>query len=356
MKRIAFTLFTALLALAVVSCSQKQRLYVLNWGDYMDPELIAAFEDEYDVRVSYKPAGSNEEMATLLQSGTQAYDIVVPSDYMIDKLIQEDMLQSIDWSKLTNWSSLEVILKLSELIETMPFADYSVPYAWGTIGILYNTNVDGLAELLEAEDWGALFDHGDEYRTGMYDSPRDAVAAALLSEGFSVNSDAASELSAAETALAQAGFDAWGEDNLKGLVISGNLDMALVYSGDYFSEYYVALEDGLDITFDFYVPEVTNVWMDAMVIPKNAQNVELAHRFIDYFLRFDIALMNADYIGYAPCYQAVYDELTSADYGYDFPTFDPYPLGSTRQMYLYGSDIRQSQITAILERAKAANE
>lgn len=355
MKRFAVLFLIAAAALAVVSCSQKPRLYVLNWGDYMDPELIAAFEAEYGVRVSYKPAGSNEEMATLLRSGNQAYDIVVPSDYMIDKLIQEDMLQPIDWSKLTNWTDLTVNAKLAGLIESMPFSDYAVPYAWGTIGILYNTEAAGLSAYLEAEGWGALFEGGANYRTGMYDSPRDAVAAALLYSGFDVNSDDVGELATAEAALTDAGFDAWGEDNLKGLVISGNLDMALVYSGDYFSEYYIALGDGLPITFDYYVPEATNVWMDAMVIPKNAQNVELAHRFIDYFLGFDVAVQNADYIGYAPCYQEVYDVLLTEDYGYDFPTFDPYPVGTTRQMYHFGSDDRQARITAILERAKAGN-
>lgn len=355
MKRFLFLILVFAAVLAVVSCAQKPRLYVLNWGDYMDPELITAFEKEYGVRVSYKPAGSNEEMATLLQSGSQAYDIVVPSDYMIDKLIQEDMLQPIDWSKLTHWNEMTVIPKLAELIEDMPFSSYAVPYAWGTIGILYNKNASGLQSRLEADGWAAFFEGGDTYRIGMYDSPRDAVAAALLYKGFDVNSDDASQLSAAETALKNAGFDAWGEDNLKGLVISGNLDMALVYSGDYFSEYYIAMNDGLAITFDYFVPETTNVWMDAMVIPKNAPSPDLAHQFIDFLLQYDNAVQNADYIGYAPCYQEIYDELLTEDYGYDFPTFDPFPTGSNRQMYLYGSDDRQSRITAILERAKAGN-
>ena len=127
----------------------------------------------------------------------------------------------------------------------------------------------------------------------------------------------------------------------------------MVYSGDYFSEYYFALEDEIDITFDFYVPDVTNVWLDAMVIPKNSQNVELAHQFIDFFLRPDIAIQNSDYIGYAPCYQQVYDLMISEEYGYDFDTFDPYPAGAVRQMYVYGSDDRQNRIVQILSRAKS---
>jgi spermidine/putrescine transport system substrate-binding protein len=351
-----FLLFLVVVSatLALIGCSQKPKLYVLNWGDYMDPELISAFEKEYGVSVSYKPAGSNEEMATLLQANTTTYDIVIPSDYMIDKLIKEDMLQPINFELLTNFESLDVIDTLYDLYAASNIAPYVVPYAWGTIGILYNTTNPAIKALIEQHGWAALFEFGSTYKVGMYDSARDAVAAALLYKGFHVNSSVQSELDLAEQALKDANFNAWGEDNLKGLVISGNLDMALVYSGDYFSEYYVALEDGIAINFDFYVPESTNVWMDAMVIPKNAQNVELAHKFINFFLREDIAIANSDYIGYAPCYTSVYDALISEEYGYDFETFNPYPEGSIRQMYVYGTDDRQSKIIAILNRAKAA--
>ncbi len=350
-KLVLLFVFVAALT-TLVACSQKPKLYVLNWGDYMDTDLIAAFEEEYGVQVSYKPAGSNEEMATLLQASNTPYDIVIPSDYMIDKLIQEDLLQEIQFDLLTNYESLNVIDKLETLYQDSTIAPYLVPYAWGTIGIMYNTTNPDLKTFVETNQWGALFQSGS-YRAGMYDSARDAVASALLYLGYHVNSDDTTELAAAENALKNAGFTAWGEDNLKGLVISGNLDLALVYSGDYFSEYYVALEDEIDITFDFYVPDVTNVWLDAMVIPKNSQNVELAHQFIDFFLRPDIAIQNSDYIGYAPCYQQVYDLMISEEYGYDFDTFDPYPAGAVRQMYVYGSDDRQNRIVQILSRAKS---
>lgn len=349
-KVIVLFVFLAVL-LSLVACSQKPKLYVLNWGDYMDTELIRAFEKEYGVQVSYKPAGSNEEMATLLQASNTPYDIVIPSDYMIDKLIQEDLLQAIQFDLLTNYEALNVIDKLEDLYKDSAIAPYIVPYAWGTIGIMYNTTNPQLKSFVETNQWGALFQSGS-YRAGMYDSARDAVASALLYLGYHVNSDDVSELAQAETALTSANFTAWGEDNLKGLVISGNLDLALVYSGDYFSEYYVALEDGIAINFDFFVPDATNVWLDAMVIPKNSQNVELAHQFINFFLRPEIAIQNSDYIGYAPCYQEVYLVLVSEEYGYDFETFDPYPAGSIRQMYVYGSDERQNRIVQILSRAK----
>ena len=353
MKKILGVLFVSLLIILTYGCNQLPKLYVLNWGDYMDSDLISAFEDEYNVNVVYKEVGSNEEMATLLQAGTSVYDIVIPSDYMIDKLIQEDLIQPIDFTKLTNLSNLEVIDTLYSLYSESGIEDYVVPYAWGTIGIMYNTDVIGLDTLLENEGWAAFFEHGDIYRSAMYDSPRDAIAASLLYKGFNVNSEDGSELSAAETALKEANFYAWGEDNLKSLVIEGVVDMALVYSGDYFSEYYIADEEERTINFDYFVPSSTNVWLDAMVIPTISENTDLAYQFINFFLQEHIALQNSDYIGYAPCYQVIYNQMVD-DLGYDFDTFNPYPVGSNRQMYVYGSNARSEALVSILARAKAA--
>jgi spermidine/putrescine-binding protein len=272
---------------------------------------------------------------------------------MIDKLIQEDLIQPIDYTKLTNFSNLEVIDTLYGLYSDSGIEDYVVPYAWGTIGIMYNTNVSGLGTLLNNEGWAAFFEHGDTYRTAMYDSPRDAIASALLYKGFNVNSEDEAELLAAETALIDANFYAWGEDNLKSLVIEGVVDMALVYSGDYFSEYYIANEEERAINFEYYVPNSTNVWLDAMAIPTISENTDLAYQFINFFLREDIALQNSDYIGYAPCYLVIYDQMVN-DLGYDFDTFNPYPVGSIRQMYVYGSNARSEALVSILARAKAA--
>ncbi len=295
MKKIVFLSVLSLLMVALISCTAKPKLYVLNWGDYADLNLIEVFEKEYDVKVVYREVGSNEEMATLLQANSSPYDIAVPSDYMIDKLKSLQLIQPIDFTKLTNYDDLTVIPELYQLYEANGFSDYIVPYAWGTIGILYNTDNAGLKTLIETEGWAALFEHGETYKVGMYDSPRDAVAAALLYKGYHVNSENQAELLEAENALKAGKFTAWGEDNLKGLVIQGTLDMALVYSGDYFSEYYLAIEDAVEINFDYYVPETTNIWVDAMVIPTSAQNLDLAHQFIDFFLDYDNALQNSDY-------------------------------------------------------------
>ncbi|MDD4184260.1 MAG: hypothetical protein PHI01_02490, partial [Candidatus Izemoplasmatales bacterium] len=136
------------------------------------------------------------------------------------------------------------------------------------------------------------------------------------------------------------------------------LDLALVFSGDYFSEYYAAIEDEREINFGFYVPETTNVWMDAMVIPSIAGNVPLAHQFIDYLLREDVALINYEYIGYAPPYDLIYDQIfeqIETDFGGLATNFDPFPEGTFRQMYVYGSDERSDAIVNILQRAKNAD-
>jgi spermidine/putrescine transport system substrate-binding protein len=353
-KLILFTLIF-LSVLIMVGCTTKPKLYVLNWGDYIDSDLIDAFETEKNVKVVYRQVGSNEEMATLIQAGSSNYDIAVPSDYMIDKLKTLELIQPIDFELLTHWEELTVIPELSALYEATGIDEYIVPYAWGTIGILYNTDIPDLKSLIEDNGWKALFEYGTTYRVGMYDSPRDAIAAALLYQGYHVNSEVASELEAAEAALSMADFTAWGEDNLKSLVIQGTLDMALVYSGDYFSEYYLAIEDGTDINFDYYVPETTNIWVDAMVIPNQSQNVSLAHEFIDFFLEYEHALQNSDYIGYAPAFEEIYDTMVhDSDYGYDFEAFDPFPEGTFRQMYQYGTDARSEALVGILARAKTA--
>ncbi len=357
MKKFMVLLLVFLVAFSAYGCTQREKLYVLNWGDYMDEALIKEFQKEFGVRVSYKPVGSNEEMASLLKAQNAVYDLVFPSDYMIDKFVEEELIQGIDFSLLTNWEDLDINDTLFGLYESYGFGDYVVPYAWGTIGIMYRTDVAGLETVIQTEEWAALFEYGSTYRVGMYDSPRDAVAAALLYLGYSVNSEDEGELAEAEVALTNANFTAWGEDNLKGRIIAGTLDVALVFSGDYFSEYYAAIEDEREIKFGFHVPQTTNVWMDAMVIPTIAGNVALAHEFINFLLREDVALRNYEYIGYAPPYDIIYDQIFTEiqnEFGGLANNFDPFPEGTFREMYIYGSNERSTLITNILQRAKAS--
>ncbi len=358
MKKIILIFLAIFTLSATYGCTQKEKLFVMNWSDYLDPDLIDDFEKEFNVKVSYKQVGSNEEMASLLQAGNAVYDLAFPSEYMVDKLIQEELIQTINYDLIPNLELLSVIPKLDDLYSETDISGYIVPYAWGTIGILYRTDVEGLEELLLSEDWDALFKHGETYRTGILDSPRDAIGAALMALGYNVNSDDSGELAEAEALLINANVYAWGEDTLKSRVIDGTVDMALVYSGDYFSEYYSAIYDEREVNFSFYVPETTNVWMDSIVIPTISANYELAHTFINFLLREEVALQNYEYIGYAPPYQTFYDQIFTqiqTDFGPLAAAFDPFPDGSSREMYQYGSSARSQSLIDILQRAKAGN-
>ncbi len=343
-----------LLGISLIGCSSKPKLYVLNWGDYMDESLILDFESLYHVEIVYRESASNEDMLTLLLNSKNVYDVVIPSDYMIDKLVSLELLLPIDFAKLDHWDSLTVIPNLNSMYEATDIMGYFVPYAWGTMGIMYQTQIEGLKDLIETEEWAALFEYGMDYRVGMYDSPRDAVASALLYKGHSVNSISPSELQEAEYALIMANIDMWGEDSLKTALVQGDLDMALVYSGDYFSEYYQATENGEDITFDYYTPHNSNAWMDAMVIPKTSDQSDLAHQFINFFLEYQNALQNSSYIGYAPCFVEIYEAMVQdLEFEFALDTFNPYPDDTIRQIYQYGTDDRSEMLEAILARVKA---
>ena len=356
MKKIvlSFTLILSLVVLAACGGS-RQTLHVLNWGEYMDEDLIAEFETEFNVRVVYDEVGSNEEMEVRILTGTTPYDIAIPSDYMIDKLRQSNMLNSIDRSLLPALADINFIPDALALYENDPIYDYMIPYFWGTIGIIYNTANPAVVEAVETLGFGALFDSNSTFRRGMYDSPRDAVAAALLYLGFDVNSTNEAELAQAEALLIAANFTVFGEDNLKGLVAEGSLDMALVYSGDFFDIEYAYYVDDLEINFDFYAPQKTNVWIDGFVIPTTSENIELAHQFINFFLDIDRNVQNSDYVGYTPVIETVFDIMVE-EYEYEHPAYFPNPEGSERVMYRYISQAHDQALSNLLNRVKIATE
>jgi spermidine/putrescine-binding protein len=350
MKKIVLGMIITVLVIALSACnSEKETLKVLNWGEYMDPELITMFEDEYNVNVVYEEVPSNEEMEVKIKAGTTDYDIAFPSDYMIDKLRQQDLLNEIDFDLLDGFDDVSVKTEVANLTADKAYNPYFVPYFWGTIGIMYNTTTVDEADLT---GWDVLFDTNTSYKIGMYDSARDAAAAALLHLGYSVNSNVASELAEAEAVLRDANFEILGDDNLKGLVQSGNLDLALVYSGDYFDSLYVAEEDGVEVEFGYFVPETTNVWVDGFVIPTTSDNVELAHEFINFFLDIDVSAQNADWVGYAPVLEEVYDLLVSDEYGYDYDNYNPFPAGASRELYDFISDDRYQRLNELLDAAR----
>lgn len=366
MKKILMLLLTVGVVFTLSACGPKEdanclttgeteELIVLNWGEYIDPELVEQFECEFNVDVVYQEVGSNEEMESKILSGTADYDVVFPSDYMIDKLQKQNLLNTIDYTKLPALENNGILQAVEDLYGDKSYADYMVPYFWGTIGIMYNT--DNVSED-DLTSWNVLFDPATTYDIGMYDSSRDAVAAALMALGYSVNSNVTSELNEAEALLSGGTYEIFGEDNLKLQVIQGNLDMALVYSGDYFDELYAAEEEDLDINFGYYVPETTNVWIDAMVIPTTSTNVDLAHTFINFLITEEIHEQNADWVGYAPVLTNVYNTLTDpdGDYGYDYDNYNPVPDGSSREMFEFVSDSRFERLNDILNNAKLSQD
>ncbi len=289
-----------------VSGSEERTLKVFNSGEYIDQTLLTQFEDEYDCTVIYETFDSNEMMYTKLQSG-DTYDILVPSDYMIERLIEEDYLQPVDWSLISNVDALnpDVLDK-----EYDPGNIYSVPYFWGNVGILYNTDVVDEEDL--DDGWNLLLNTkyaGDLY---MYDSERDAFMIALKALGYSMNTSDPDEIQEAYDwlVLQRDTMDpVYATDDVIDNMISGNKSIAVVYSGD--GAYIMAENEDLD----FMMPEEgTNLWYDAMVITKDCENIELAHEFIDFMLEEDVAYINTQYVGYSSPVMAVYERMQEDDY------------------------------------------
>lgn len=350
------TLLGFALALAVFTLSacggSQETLFVLNWGEYMDSDLVTQFEIEYDVKVVYDIVDSNEAMELRLKSNATPYDIAIPSDYMIDKLRQQNLINEIDKEMLPALDNVSIIDRVDDLTKDKGYHDYFVPYFWGTVGIMYNTDTVTESDLTGFE---VLFDASGKYDIGMYDSSRDASAAALLALDKDVNTNDEADLNAAEELMKSGVYKIFGTDDLKEKVQKENLDMALVYSGDYFDLLYAAEEEDAVVNFGYYVPNKTNVWVDGMVIPTTSENTDLAYKFINFFLQVEVTTQNSDWVGYAPVTQEAYDIMVGDDYGYDYDNYDPFPIDSERAIYEFVSDERFIRLDDMLKAMKAAN-
>lgn len=307
MKKIFSIIFTVGLAVLLSACgSEKPVLKVYNAGEYIDTSLITSFEREYDCKLVYETFDSNESMYTKVMSG-EKYDVIIPSDYMIERLSREGFLQEIDKSKISNYERI-----VSSLL-AQPFDEenkYSVPYFWGSVGILYDKTVVSEEDL--AQGWEILRNpkyKGDLY---LYDSERDSFMIALKALGYSLNTSDRAELDEAFEWLAEQkkimNPILVGDDVIDNM-ISGNKSMAIVYSGD--AAYIMSENENLGY---FEPAEGTNVWTDGMVITKTSTEVELAHKFIDYMLMPENALKNSEHVGYTSSVQSVFDELKSGTY------------------------------------------
>ncbi len=268
--------------------------------------MIGDFERENDCKVIYSLYSSNEEMYVKLNQGTESYDLACPSDYMIERMAGEGLLAELDMARIPNSKGID-----GKFLD-LPFDRgnrYSLPYMWGTLGILYDreTVTDPV------DSWSILWNEKYAKKIGMYNSVRDSLVPPLKLLGYSVNTTDREELARAQRMLIDQKdlVLVYGEDNLKEMVSGGELDMALVYSGDYG---WVA-EDFPNLAYA--VPrEGSNIWFDNWVILESSEQKDLAHKFLDFLCREDIALKNAEYIGFAsplPRVVARLDEETRSD-------------------------------------------
>lgn len=293
-------LFSFCMIFLLSSCSKREGNVVnmYNWGEYIDKEVLDEFTRETGIKVNYETFVTNEDMYLKIKQGGSNYDIVVPSDYMIEKMIKEDMLETIDKSKLSNYKNIDVKF-LNKSYD--PDSKYSIPLYWGTLGILYNKNlVDG-----EITSWADLWDEKHKDKIVMLDSSRDSFAAALLKNGFSMNSRNKEELEIAKKDLIKQkkSILAYLVDETKDNMLAENAAIAVMYSGDA-----TELLDA-DEKFEYVKPkEGTNLWFDSMVILKNSKNKENAHKLIDFLIRRDILSKNMNYTYYAVPNQEVINE------------------------------------------------
>lgn len=275
-------------------------------GEYLGENVISDFEKQYGVRVIVENFDSNEMMYTKLMAGDR-YDVIIPSDYMIERLMNEDFLQPLDKSMIPNMENMsDAVLGMSY----DPDNTYSIPYFWGSVGLVYNhENVD--PAVIESEGWEILRNTDYAGHIYIYDSERDSFMMAFKALGYSMNTEDPNEINDAYEWLLQMNntmSPVYVTDEVIDGMMNGYKDIAVVYSGDAA----VVLDENEDMSF--YMPsQGTNIWCDAMVIPQNAENPKLAHEFINYMLTYEAAFDNTETVGYTSPNAEVFEEMTSSE-------------------------------------------
>lgn len=293
-KKFLFGLLATLTILPIFGCGktyENGEVYVYNWGEYIDPETIDMFEEEYSIKVIYDEYETNEMMYPKVEAGAVNYDVVCPSDYMIKKMIDNDLLAELDWNNIPNSTNIgQQYYDTSK--EFDPENKYSVPYCWGTVGILYNT--DKVDEPITK--WAQLWDPKYKNEILMQNSVRDAFMVALKLKGYSMNTLDENELREAADALIEQKplVQGYVVDQVRDKMIGNEAAIGVIYSGE---AIYTQRENDKLV---YVIPEEgTNVWIDSWCILKNAQNKENAEKFINFMCKPEIALMNFDFITYS---------------------------------------------------------
>ncbi len=321
-KKMAAVLLISIIMLAG-GCgpSSKSVLNVYNWGDYIDESVLKDFEKQHKIKVNYDTFTTNEDMYIKLKAGGSSYDMVIPSDYMIKRMIDEGMVEKIDFKNIPNYKYIGSIFKD---LEYDPQNEYSVPYMWGTVGILYNKKMVPS----KPDSWNILWDKKYTKQILMMDSQRDSIGITLKMLGYSLNSEDLAELEQAKNLLIEQKplVLAYVVDEVKDKMIAEEAALAVVWSGD--AVYCMRENENLD----YVIPkEGSNLWFDAMVIPKGAPHKETAEKFINFMCDTDIAFRNADYIGYSSPHTEAIKKL-------------PEEITSNRTAYPLADDLKSSEV------------
>mgnify|MGYP004608238965 FL=1 len=362
-RKLSSLLLIFIIALTISSCAGREKLLFLNWGEYIDESLITAFENKYNCDVVMDLGDSNEIFYSKVRAGTTVYDVICPSDYMVEKMYRNNMLLKIDFDKygLTAYKNQELIAPVKAIYEEMhkqtsdvdkeneTISDYSTPYLCGTWGIMYSTEVSGLENTIKNEknSWSILFDRSKTpvgTKIAMYDSSIHAYYAACKyfeDEGLDFNTYEelpSSKLSQIKDLVKGVKFDAWGNDNIKKDIVAGNLDIGFMWTGDFLYYYCenatetvlnaytnndakidelinvlneITKDDGeyningksYSIGFDLFIPNDTIAFCDNLVISNQSSNQELAHKFIDFMISNSITVNDVEY---TPAYSNTY--------------------------------------------------
>jgi len=291
LKNILALTLAVSMVLSLTACQGEKRtqLKIYNWGDYIDYSIIEEFEEKYNIDVIYDEFATNEEMYAKIKAGADDYDILIPSDYTIKRMIDEDMLHKIDFNNIPNYKYIDEKFKN---LAFDPNNEYSVPYMWGTVGIIYNKTM--VKEPVDS--WRILWDEKYSKQILMLDSLRDSIGITLKMLGYSLNTKDDKQLEEAKQMLIKQKplVLAYVGDEVKDKMIGGEAALAVVWSGD---AMYMKRENP---DLEYVVPkEGSNMWFDSIVIPKTSQHKKEAELFINFLCDPEIAYRNADYIGYS---------------------------------------------------------
>ncbi len=305
MKRIVSLLLACLVLIILLSvlpgCGEKSTaLNVFNWGEYIDTSLLKKFEKETGIKIIYETFDTNEMMLSKLETGGTNYDVIFPSDYVIEEMIKKDMLAKINLSNIPNYRYIDDRFKN---LDYDPNNEYSVPYFWGTLGIIYNT--DMVTEPVES--WDILWDEKYAGQILMLKSMRDTLGVALKKLGYSVNSTNPDEIEEAKNLLMEQKklVNGYYVDEIVDMMINGDAALALNWSGAAMDIYWEGAEN-----ISYAVPkEGSNMWLDCMVNPSASKHNKEAEMFINFMLDPDNAYQNTEFVGYATPNRAALEML-----------------------------------------------